>query len=393
VGLRTGSEQCIRLVKAGAGILQGLERSDRDGNGICRKRDLELPAAIGEISLAETCCNNGRRRNRRLFLAMLIPKQDIETAVARIRPHLPVTPLVRAEHFSRKLGASVFFKLETLQPTHSFKVRGAFNALMQLPDEQKKRGVVTASGGNHGLAVAYAAQVLGIPATIYLPESATEAKLAAIRLLRPEIIIHGAAWDDANALAMRVARESGRTYVHPFDDRAVMAGQGTIVPELLQQLPAPALIVASIGGGGLISGIISATKHFSPATRVVGVETVGADSMFQSWKAGRIIELPAITSIAETLGARKTEPAQFEIVSRHANDLVTVSDDSAIQALLQILDKEKLLTEPATSCSVAALVEGCIAIRPGENVVVVLCGANVALENVRCWAAGARLDG
>ena len=134
---------------------------------------------------------------------MLISKQDIETAVARIRPHLPATPLVRAEHFSRKLGASVFFKLETLQPTHSFKVRGAFNALIQLSDAQKKRGVVTASGGNHGLAVAYAAQVLGIPATVYLPESATEAKLSAIRLLRSEIIVHGAAWDDGGYLTCR----------------------------------------------------------------------------------------------------------------------------------------------------------------------------------------------
>jgi threonine dehydratase len=311
---------------------------------------------------------------------MLISKQDIETAVARIRPHLPATPLVRAEHFSRKLGASVFFKLETLQPTHSFKVRGAFNALIQLSDAQKKRGVVTASGGNHGLAVAYAAQVLGIPATVYLPESATEAKLAAIRLLRPEIIVHGAAWDDANALAMRVARESGRTYVHPFDDRTVMAGQGTIVLELLQQLPAPALIVASIGGGGLISGIISATKHFSPATRVVGVETEGADSMFQSRKAGTIVMLPAITSIAETLGARKTEATQFEIVSNHVFDLVTVSDKSAMRALVEILETEKLLTEPAASCSVAALIEGKIPVTAEENVVVVLCGANFRLD-------------
>jgi threonine dehydratase len=323
---------------------------------------------------------------------MLISRLEIEAAAARIRGHLAVTPLVRADHFSRKLSANVFFKLETLQPTHSFKVRGAFNALSHLSDDQKKRGVVTASGGNHGLAVAHAAHVLGIPATVYLPESATQAKLAAIRPLGPEIIIHGVAWDDANALAMHVARESGRAYVHPFDNRAVMAGQATIVSELLQQLPAPDLIIASIGGGGLISGIISATKHFSPGTRVVGVETEGADSMFRSWKAGRIIELPAITSIAETLGARKTEPAQFGIVSRHVSDLVTVSDDSAIRALLEILEKEKLLTEPATSCSVAALIEGRIAIRPGENVVVVLCGANVALESVRFWAAGTSQD-
>jgi len=313
---------------------------------------------------------------------MLIPRHEIVAAASHIRTHLAITPVVRADHFSRKLGANVFFKLETLQPTHSFKVRGAFNALTQLDDAQRKRGVVTASGGNHGLAVAYAARALDIRATIYLPESATEAKLAAIRPLGPEIIIHGTAWDDANALAMRIATQTGRTYIHPFDDQAVMAGQGTMVLELLQQMPAPDLIVASIGGGGLISGIISAAKHFSPATRVVGVETVGADSMFQSWKAGRIVELPAITSIAETLGARRTQPTQFEIVTKHVTDLVTVSDASALRALREILEAEKILTEPAASCSVAALLERKVAFDAGQNIAVILCGANISLEKV-----------
>jgi len=314
---------------------------------------------------------------------LLVAKHEIDDAGQRIRAHLSPTPLVRAEHFSRKLGANIFFKLETLQPTHSFKVRGAFNALMQLSEEQRKRGVVTASGGNHGLAVAHAARSLAIPATIYLPESATEAKLSAIRPLEAEIVIHGTAWDDANTLAMRIAQETGRVYIHPFDNNAVMAGQGTIVPELLQQMPAPDLIVVSIGGGGLISGVISATRHYSPASRVVGVETEGADSMFQSWKAGRIVELPEITSIAETLGARKTQPAQFEIVSRHVYDLVTVSDDSTMQALREILETEKLLTEPAAACSVAALIEGKIAVEADQNIVVVLCGANIGLDKLR----------
>lgn len=320
---------------------------------------------------------------------MLIPLHDIEAAASRVHAHLALTPLVRAEYFSRKLGANVFFKLETLQPTHSFKVRGAFNALMQLTHEQRAKGAITASGGNHGLAVAYAARSLGIPATVYLPQSVTEAKLAAIRRLGPEIIIHGAAWDEANALAMQVALQTGRPYIHPFDDPAVMAGQATIMTEVLQQLPAPDLVIASIGGGGLIGGIICAAQHLAPMTRVVGVETVGADSMFQSWKAGRIVELPAITSIAETLGARKTQPTQFDLVSRHASDLVTVTDDDAIAALLEILRHEKLLTEPATSCSVAALTAGRITVNPGENVIVVLCGANIALEKVCDWAARA----
>ena len=278
----------------------------------------------------------------------------------------------------------MYFKLEVLQPTHSFKVRGAFSALTRLSPDQRKLGVVTASGGNHGLAVAYAAAHLDIPACIFLPESATEAKLAAIRRLDPEVIIHGAAWDDANILAMKIARESGRTYVHPFDNASVMAGQGTLVAETLQHLN-PDTIVASIGGGGLISGILSAVQHFSPATRVYGVETEGADPMYQSRKAGKIVELPAITSIAETLGARKTEKFQFETVTRYAADLVTVSDTSAIHALLEILDLEKLLTEPAASCSVAALLEGKIPCKPADNVVVVLCGANIAMDKVLGW--------
>ena len=321
---------------------------------------------------------------------MVIAKREIESAAQRIRPHLPPTPLVRAQHFSRELGGNIFFKLEMLQPTHSFKVRGAFNALIQLTDKQRRRGVVTASGGNHGLAVAHAAATLGIPATVYLPESAIEAKLAAIRRFGPEMVVHGTAWDDANALAIKVASESGRAYIHPFDNSMVMAGQGTVVTELLTQLPEPDLIVVSIGGGGLISGILSAVQHYSQGTRVYGVETEGADSMYRSRKEGKIVELPAITSIAETLGARKTEKTQFEIVSKYVTDLVTVSDNAAIRALITILQEEKLLTEPATSCSVAALLENKIPVKSGENVVVVLCGANVGHEKVHEWESAAR---
>ena len=317
---------------------------------------------------------------------MTIARHEIEAAAARIRPHLAITPLVHSPEFSRRVGAEVHFKLDVLQPTHSFKVRGAFSALARLDANQRKAGVVTASGGNHGLAVAYAASKLGIPASIYLPESATEAKLAAIRKLQPEIVIHGAAWDEANVLARDKATESGRCYVHPFDNADVMAGQATVFTEVLDALR-PDLVVASIGGGGLISGILSSAVHFSPATRVVGVETVGADSMYQSRKAGRIVELAAITSIAETLGARKTERFQFETVMRHIADLVTVSDESAIRALLEILALEKVLTEPAASCSLAALLEGRIRVAPGERIVVILCGANIGLDKVAGWQA------
>jgi threonine dehydratase len=283
-------------------------------------------------------------------------------------------------------------KLETLQPTHSFKVRGAFNALLRLNPEQCRRGVVTASGGNHGLAVAYAAKTLGIPAAIYLPESATEAKLAPLRRLGPEIVIHGQAWDEANALAQRVAAGSARAYVHPFDNPDVMAGQGTIALELAEQLPQTSLLVASIGGGGLISGIACAAQHCLPQARVAGVETEGADSMYQSLKAGQVVELPSITSIAETLGARRTGATQFEIVSRHVSEVTVVPDSAAIEALLELLREEKLLVEPAASCALAALLNGKIRVRPGETVVVVLCGANVSLEKVLEWSSNIKIQ-
>jgi threonine dehydratase len=318
---------------------------------------------------------------------MLIDRKDIDDAFRTIQGWLSPTPLIRSRRLSQKLGANIYFKLETLQPTHSFKVRGAFNSISRLPENVRSRGVVTASGGNHGLAIAFAADTLGIPATILLPAPTPPDRISAIKVLNAKIVLHGASWDDANVEALKVARKNGVAYIHPFDNVDVMAGQGTIVKELVAQIPRIDLLVASIGGGGLVSGLISAAAAFSPATRVAGVETEGADSMYQSWRAGHIVELPAITSVAETLGARKTEARQFEIITRHASSLVTVTDDQAIDALVDLLAEEKLLTEPATSCSVAAVVEGKVPVGPDENVVIVLCGANVGLSRTAVWIA------
>lgn len=318
---------------------------------------------------------------------MLIERQDIEDAFRTIQRWLSPTPLIRSHRLSRKLGANIYFKLETLQPTHSFKVRGAFNSISRLPEDVRDRGVITASGGNHGLAVAFAAETLGIPATVLLPAATPPDRIGAIQALNARVVLHGASWDDANVKALDFARKDGTAYIHPFDSVDVMAGQGTIVKELVAQIPRIDLLVASIGGGGLLSGLISAAAVFSPATRVVGVETEGADSMYQSWRAGRIIELPAITSIAETLGARKTEARQFEIITQHVSSLVTVTDDEAIDALVGLLAEEKLLTEPATSCSVAALLEGKASAGPDETVVIVLCGANAGLPRIAGWIA------
>ncbi len=322
---------------------------------------------------------------------MLIDEQDINDALQTIQRWLAPTPLIRSSRLNRKLGANIYFKLETVQPTHSFKVRGAFNAMLRLPDDVRRRGVVTASGGNHGLAIAYAADVLDIEATVLLPAHSPAERISAIQALNANVVLHGESWDDANIEALKLAQADAIAYIHPFDDVDVMAGQATIVKELVAQISRIDLLVASIGGGGLVSGLISGVAAFSEGTRVAGVETVGADSMYRSWQAGHIVELDAITSIAETLGARKTQARQFDIITRHAWSLVTVSDDQAINALVDLLAEEKLLTEPATSCSVAAILEGKVPVAPDENVVIVLCGANVGLARIARWISG--LDG
>jgi threonine dehydratase len=318
--------------------------------------------------------------------ATIIPKSEIELAKKRISEHLPPTPVLSSAYFSRKFDAQVLLKLENFQPTHSFKVRGALNAILALPEEKRRQGVITASGGNHGLGIALACYKLGISAKIFLPVKTPQVKIEAISALNAEIVLAGQAWDEANQLAQETAKAENRSYIHPFNDPLVMAGQATIVTELLDQVGKVDLIVASIGGGGLISGIISAVKHYSPETRVAGVETRGAHSMYLSVQAGEITSLDSITSIAESLGAKKTEPAPFEIVSQNIDEVVVVDDQAAVHSLLELLQHEKMLVEPATSCSLAAIDQQLIKTNSGEKIAVVMCGANVSLEKVLEWA-------
>jgi threonine dehydratase len=318
--------------------------------------------------------------------ATLLDNELVLDAYKRIRKHLLPTPVLCSIYYSELLDARVYLKLESFQPTHSFKVRGALNAILSLPEEKRRKGVVTASGGNHGLGVAFASRLCGTEATIFLPEKTPEIKVKAIKHLGVEVVMHGEAWDEANAHAMQIAAEEDKAYIHPFNDPLVMAGQGTIVTELIEQIRQPDLIVASIGGGGLISGIISAAKHQMPGTQVAGVETVGADCMSRSLESGSIVELPAITSIADSLGAKRTETVQFETVKEHASQVVRVDDSSTVQSCLELLREEKVLAEPAAACCLAALSQKLISYPPGAAIVVVVCGANVGLEKLHYWA-------
>ncbi len=304
----------------------------------------------------------------------------IEQARERIKPFIKRTTLEYSQTLSQQLGTNVFVKLELFQKTGSFKVRGAFNKLLTLTDEERKRGVVAVSGGNHAQAVAYASSILEVDAVILMPESTPRNYVEAT-------CDYGAKVDLQPTIAAAFAEikrfeSEGRIFVHPFDDSLVMAGQGTIGLEILEDLPETTDIFVSIGGGGLTGGVTTAVKTIEPEVRIWGVETVGADSMAQALAAGHPIELPAITSIAKTLGAPSVSLQTLALAQEHLENVTVVSDDDAVKALQFILERLKVLTEPAASCTLAAASRLKNQFNQDNNVVLIFCGGNLSLGDL-----------
>lgn len=316
---------------------------------------------------------------------MLIPIEEIVAARERLAPFLPPTPVKRAESYGKRLSATLMLKLEFFQPTAAFKVRGALNALLCLDPAARRRGVVASSAGNHGLGIAHAAARLSVPATVVLPSSAPAKRAKLIEAWGAKVIVHGEDWNAANTLALELAEKTGSTYVSPFDDPAIIAGQGTVALELLDQLPALDAVVCSVGGGGLISGVASALRALRPEVRVIGIETEGADCMARSLAAGEIVELERFTSIATSLGTKRTGQRPFSIVREAVERIEVVSDRDALRELLHLLDEEKILVEPAASCTLAALSTGAIPDLEGALVAPIMCGANVTMAQVTAW--------
>jgi threonine dehydratase len=303
---------------------------------------------------------------------------SIKDARERIAPYVKRTRLERSETLSRQLGTNVYVKLELFQTTGSFKVRGAFNKLLSTPNADLSNGVVAVSGGNHAQAVAYASSVLGLDAIILMPDTTPQNYVDATKgygarvELRPTI---------AEAFAeVERYRSEGRMFVHPFDDEVVMAGQGTLGLEIIEDLPEVTDVIVSIGGGGLMTGVATAIRSESPDTKVWGVETVGADAMSQALEVGHPVTLPAITSIAKTLGAPAVSDATLKAAEEFLESVTLVTDAEAVAALQLILERLKLLTEPAASCTLAAAEK----LRPdlGSHVVLILCGGNLALSDL-----------
>ncbi|MGH8542006.1 MAG: threonine ammonia-lyase [Stenotrophobium sp.] len=304
----------------------------------------------------------------------------VEAAQQRIAGRVRRTPLVPSATLSRELGCHVYLKLELFQKTGSFKVRGAFHKMLPLPRGSR---VVAVSGGNHAQAVAYAASELGMRARILMPQTTSANYVAATRGYGAEVELTASIADAFTGAEAAVAE--GWTMVHPFDDVDVIAGQGTVGAEILEDLPEVTDVMVSIGGGGLATGVAAAIKARRPQARIWGVETEGADAMAQALAAGHIVQLPAITSIARTLGAPAVSERTLGAAQRWLESVTVVPDAEAIAALQFLLERCKVLTEPAASCTLAAARRLAPRFSPASHMVLILCGGNLALSDLCAW--------
>lgn len=304
---------------------------------------------------------------------------DIKAAQERIKSYVKRTPLEHSQALSERLGTNVYVKYELFQKTGSFKPRGSFNKLLSLSPEERAKGVVAVSGGNHAQAVAYVARELGVDAVICMPDNTPRNYLDATRG-------YGATLDlqPTIAAAFEKVKEyeaEGRVLVHPFDDALVIAGQGTVGLEILEDLPQTTDVVVSIGGGGLAGGVAMAVKSQNSDIKVWGVETAGADAMAQAIAAGGPVTLPAITSIAKTLGAPYVTQRTLDLNRRFFESVTVVTDAEAVEALQFILERLKVMTEPAASCTLAAAGRLRGNFTSDSNVVLILCGGNTSLAD------------
>jgi threonine dehydratase len=304
---------------------------------------------------------------------------DVERAARSLRGHLQPTPLQYSRAFTDKARCHVHIKAESIQPIRAFKVRGALNKLIRMSARQRAAGVITASAGNHGMGVAYAAAVFKTPATVFVPEVANQFKVEAIKRFGARVVPSGRNYNGAYMEALAAQRESGATFVHAYDDPDVIAGQGTIAVELLHDLEDFDTVLVPIGGGGLIGGIALYLKEKKPRIRVIGVEPAGADGMHRSMKAGKIVTLERVSTIADGLAASAPGKLTFELAQRYVDDILLVQEAEMLRAIRLIFEWEHLLAEPAGAAALAALLYHHRP-SPNEKVVAILSGANVTDE-------------
>lgn len=305
---------------------------------------------------------------------MSIVLQDIIAARERISPYVRHTDITQ---MSLPRGGELFIKMENLQATGAFKVRGAANCLLQLDEAQKKAGVLAASAGNHAQGVARAARELGVSATIVMPKAAPLSKIAATEHFGAKVVLFGDSYDDACAYALKMVEETGATFIHPFNDERVIAGQGTLGLEIMEDVPNVGQILVPVGGGGLIAGIAVAVKSVDPTIKVIGVEPKTAASMQSSLAAGRPVTLASASTIADGIAVKTPGELTFSLCQNYVDEIVTVDDDDIAKAILHLLEKGKIVSEGAGAAGVAAMLSGKVQLLEAAPTVALLSGGNI----------------
>ncbi|MGH3042712.1 MAG: threonine ammonia-lyase [Gaiellaceae bacterium] len=308
---------------------------------------------------------------------------DSRAALPLVAPRVHRTPLLASRSLSEETGFDVRLKAELFQLTGSYKIRGPLVKLSRLSQEERDRGVVCSSAGNHAQGVALAAAMLGLRAVVCMAENATPAKIAATRAYGAEVILHGSIWDEADEKARELVAGEGLTYVHPFDDVDLISGQGTVGLELHEDWPEAEIVVVPIGGGGLISGISAALKRENPGIRIVGVESADGPAMKASVDAGELVTLDRCDTIVDGLRVKRVGVHTFELVRRFVDEIATVPDEAIFENVLWIMERCKLVTEGAAAATVAALRSGAVEAPAGTKVVCVLSGGNLDLSQLR----------
>lgn len=309
-------------------------------------------------------------------LSQPLTLSQIKEALLRIRPLVHKTPLQSCRTLSEMSGKNVYLKLENMQKTGSFKLRGAANIIYGLQAKDAGRGIICASAGNHAQGVAWAAKARNIPAVVVMPSHAPHAKVRATEAYGAKVYLHGASYDDAYAHALQMQQQEQMKFIHAFDDEAVMAGQGTIALEIMAKLFDVDAIVAPVGGGGLLAGIAVAVKEHNPKIKVIGVQAAGAAAMAQSLKQGSIIGLNTVQTIADGIAVKRPGDLTFQYIKKYVDDIVTVTDEEIQEGMLYLLERGKLTAEGAGAAGVAALLAQKLRVT-AKNMAVLVSGGNV----------------
>jgi threonine dehydratase len=301
---------------------------------------------------------------------------EIERARERINGFIYCSPCAHSEEISLLTGQQVYLKLDNLQRTGAFKERGALNRILTLSEEERQRGLIAASAGNHAQAVAYHASQRGIRSVIVMPMMTPLVKVSATRGFGAEVILFGANYDEACAKALELCHKEGLTFLHPFDDAAVINGQGTIGLEMMDQVPGLEAVVIPIGGGGLISGVACAIKGSNPSIRVIGVQTERLPSMLRAIQGGSPVTLPAEATIADGIAVRRAGDVTFPLVKQYVDEIVTVDEEEIAKAIMVLLEREKMLAEGAGAAALASLLQKKTSLK-NERTAVLVCGGNI----------------